>query len=396
MIVIGLREQLKKHDNLKVFLCGKCIITLIVEGTDREQVDIYQYLTDSLTNNRKITELCLVHRLFASSSQLMQLLINSFCQNMEESETAGMLKVINFVIKWVNFLWFEDFKKTSKSRLLLNKFISFLLEQTNGKNNYGAIWKATQKLLAHYRDQYLLQQQIDSELEANLMNNALSPRINGRKRGSKKNIDRMGSIPQNITSKAQLQNSINNYFSDEYDSDENQYFQHDLFQKDKQQQLIPGDLAWFEPKNDENKQKFFHYILQKRNSIDQFRKYQSKEVQTLKKAKSSSILNINIGDPNVIDNRNISMHKSMPFKSMRNTTNNNKKKTRKFDKHSRQSSKSIHLNKDDFNGKRHKKSNHGSDSLNVIKSYEIKHSKSKSNKLFRKFLTMILQKYIFC
>ena len=76
----------------------------MIEGTDREQVDIYQYLTDSLTNNRKITELCLVHRLFASSSQLMQLLINSFCQNMEEAETAGMLKVINFVIKWVNFL----------------------------------------------------------------------------------------------------------------------------------------------------------------------------------------------------------------------------------------------------------------------------------------------------
>eukprot|EP01084_Bolivina_argentea_P116075 206312_1 len=150
-----------KH-NLKVYLCGKCIIKLIIEATDRDLIDIYSYLTDSLTNNRKITELCLVHRLFATSAQLMQLLINSFCHYFELNETAGMLKVINFCIKWVNFLWFEDFQKKSQARLLVNKFISFLLEQTNTKNEYLSIYKATQKLIKTYRDQYLLQQQLEN------------------------------------------------------------------------------------------------------------------------------------------------------------------------------------------------------------------------------------------
>ena len=363
----------QKHNNLRIFLCGKCIITLIIEGTDREQVDIYQYLTDSLTNNRKITELCLVHRLFATSSQLMQLLINSFCQNMEESDTAGMLKVINFVIKWVNFYGSRILKK-SKARLLLNKFISFLLEQTNGKNDYGAIWKATQKLLAHYRDQYLLQQQIESELEANLKNDVLiSPKLSGKK--GPKNMRRISSISPNITSRAQLQNNLNSYFSDDYDSDETQYSHHDLYngntnnnQNEKPKlPKIPEDLAWYQPKNDETKQKFFHYVLQKRNSIDQFRKYKTKEVQIIKKTKS---MTVNVGaDPNDVD---ISLNRSMPFKSMRNSKTNRRLK--------RHSSKSIHFtrmeadairNPKSKNNKHRKAKRYGSDTINVIKSYEL-------------------------
>ena len=108
----------------------------------------------------------------------MQLLINSFCIYWEEENIAGMLKVINFCIKWISFLWFEDFPKDSKSRNLLNRFISFLLEQTNDKSQYIAIWKATQKLIKNYRDQYLLQQQINETLEANGYNNLDSPSPN--------------------------------------------------------------------------------------------------------------------------------------------------------------------------------------------------------------------------
>ena len=379
----------KKHNNLKVYLCGKCIISLIIEGTDRDQIDIYQYLTDCLKNNRKITELCLVHRLFATSSQLMQLLINSFCKYFEESDVSGMVKVINFVIKWVNFLWFEDFIKTSRCRLLLNKFISFLLEQTNGKSQYGAIWKATQKLLAHYRDQYLLQQQIDSVLEANILNDT-----KGRLSKNGK-INKMSSMSPNISSKVQLEN-LNNMFSDDEDSEEmansdnHSFFQHDLFSQttdnnNNNQKLIPSDLSWYETNKDENKQKFFHYMLQKRNSIDQFRKYQSKEVKTIKKTKS---LNVSMLDPNDVQSLSTSnIHKSMPFKSVKRNKNDNHHHHNKI-KRSRESSKSIHLNKKDLKKKNnhhhHLKNNHnkrkvhGSDSLNVIKSYDIVQKQSKS------------------
>eukprot|EP01083_Nonionella_stella_P082877 228912_1 len=248
----------RKHNNAKVFLCGKCIIQLVIEGTDKARVNIFEYLTDSLANNHKITELCLVHRLFATPCQLMELLVNSFCQKWEQSETAGMLKVINFVIKWINLLWFEDFRKGSRSHLSLNNFISFLLQQTNGKSEHLSIFKATQKLIKTYRDQYLLQQQLNAELQAKLADQGVS-------------VETEKCNALNISSKVMLQNmdTSSRYLPDDDDDDKEQNQE-----EDKQ---IPDDLMWYDAGESEQKQKFFKYVLQKRNSIDMFREYEPKK-----------------------------------------------------------------------------------------------------------------------
>ena len=279
----------KKHKNLKAYLCGHCIIKLVIDATNKELIDIYSYLDDSLTNNHKINELCLVHRLFSSSTKLMQLLINSFCRHFEDSQIAEMLKVIDFVIKWVQFMWFEDFQRTSTARMLLNKFISFLLEQTNGKSEYNMIWKANQKLIKHYRDQNLLQQQLDAEIEVALLGH-----------------HRLSTIISPKIGYQQLLNSnvLNALSDDDEDSDiDNPYYIANNHHQHKRTTsaelgLIPSDLKWYGPGNDEQKQRFLQQLIQKRNSMNQFRKYhlqKNKKRKSLKKTESNGNLPKSLG-----------------------------------------------------------------------------------------------------
>lgn len=162
---------------------------------------------------------------------------------------------------WVKFLWWEDFKEDSKTRKYLKNFISLVLQEIiHDQQKYKALWKATQTLIKAYRDQNLLQLQIEQllftkydnvnlDMQPGLLTHAAIAAEISDDRNIHKNVNSGG--------------FLSNVERIEFYSDEE--FEEIIAERKQNASGISRDLQWFLNEN-ESAKSFLTFLTKKRNS----------------------------------------------------------------------------------------------------------------------------------